>query len=174
MLSTVQPGLVGEAHTLVDDSNVASAYGSGAVDVFATPAMIALMEGAAASCVAPFLPSGSVSVGTRVDVRHLAATPVGVLVTARAELIEVDGRRLVFQVSASDSVEVIGEGTHERMIVDLNRLLARASSKAQVDRSSSKTSSSPSMSTYRAPVCSQPLDHQPAQERLVGVDPTRS
>jgi predicted thioesterase len=105
MLSTVQLGLVGEAHTLVDDSNVASAYGSGAVDVFATPAMIALMEGAAASCVAPFLPSGSVSVGTRVDVRHLAATPVGVLVTARAELIEVDGRMYAFR----DGAESVGE-----------------------------------------------------------------
>jgi fluoroacetyl-CoA thioesterase len=125
----IQPGLVGEAQTVVDSHNVASAYGSGSIDVFATPAMIALMENAARACVDQHLPQGSVSVGTRVDVRHLAATPMGAPVTARAELVEVDGRRLVFRVTASDPAETIGDGTHERAIVDAARLVARASAK---------------------------------------------
>jgi fluoroacetyl-CoA thioesterase len=126
----VQPGLVGEAQTVVDSHNVASAYGSGSIDVFATPAMIALMENAARACVDQHLPQGSISVGTRVDVRHLAATPVGAPITARAELIEVDGRRLVFRVTASDPAETIGDGTHERAIVDAARLVARAKAKS--------------------------------------------
>ena len=126
----LQPGQVGEARITVDASNVASAYGSGCIDVFATPAMIALMENAARACVDPHLADGSVSVGTRVDVRHLAATPIGLVVEARAELIQVDGRRLVFRVTATDPTEVVGEGTHERMIVDSTRLLARANAKS--------------------------------------------
>ena len=130
-VANVQPGLVGEATTRVSDSNVASAYGSGAIEVFATPAMIGLMEGAAARAVAAQLPQGSITVGTRVDVRHLAATPLGGEVRARAELVEVDGRRLVFHVEAFDATEKIGEGTHERAIVDHERLLARARAKAQ-------------------------------------------
>jgi fluoroacetyl-CoA thioesterase len=126
----VQPGLVGEAKTLVSGSNVASAYGSGAVEVFATPAMIALMEGAASRAVQAALPEGSITVGTRVDVRHLAATPPGAEVRARAELLQIDGRRLVFRVEAFDQDEKIGEGTHERAVVDRERLLARARAKS--------------------------------------------
>jgi fluoroacetyl-CoA thioesterase len=128
--SELQLGLIGEAHVAVDATNLASAFGSGSVDVFATPAMIALMENAARACVDRLLPAGSISVGTRIDVRHLAATPPGVEVDARAELIEVDGRRLVFRVTASDPTETIGEGTHERTIVDAARLLSRASLKS--------------------------------------------
>ena len=94
--------------------------------MFATPAMIALMEGAAARSVQPLLPDGSVTVGTRIDVRHLAATPIGVEVRARAELSEIDFRRLVFRVECFDVTEKVCEGTHERMIVDTARLLARA------------------------------------------------
>jgi fluoroacetyl-CoA thioesterase len=126
----LQPGLIGEAHATVDATNLASAYGSGSVDVFATPAMIALMENAARACVDRLLPPGSISVGTRVDVRHTAATPPGVEVNARAELIEIDGRRLVFRVSASDATEPIGDGTHERMIVEAARLVSRAAAKS--------------------------------------------
>jgi predicted thioesterase len=126
----LRPGLTGEARTVVDASNIASAYGSGSIDVFSTPAMIGLMENAARNCVDPNLPSGSITVGTRVDVRHLAATPVGMTVVARAELTQVDGRRLVFTVTASDGSETIGDGTHERAIVDAARLLARASAKS--------------------------------------------
>ncbi|MDQ3811847.1 MAG: thioesterase family protein [Chloroflexota bacterium] len=125
-----RPGLIGEAETIVDRAQLASSYGSGLIDVFATPAMIALMEQAAQASVEHVLAPGATSVGTHVEVRHLAATPLGMHVRARAELIEVDGRRLLFRVSAADAVETIGQGTHERAIVDSARLLARASAKS--------------------------------------------
>jgi fluoroacetyl-CoA thioesterase len=126
---TLQPGLVGEAHSTVDASNVASAVGSGGLDVFSTPSMIALMENAARSAVEPVLAADQTTVGVRVDVRHLAATPAGQQVRAHAELIELDGRRLIFRCEAFDAHEKIGEGTHERMVVDPARLLARAHAK---------------------------------------------
>ena len=116
---------------VVGQGHLASTYGSGSIDVLATPAMIALMEGAAARAVQPSLPAGQITVGTRVDVRHLAATPLGVEVRVRAELLEIDGRRLVFRVEAFDPQDKIGEGTHERTIVDPARLLARARTKAE-------------------------------------------
>ena len=125
----LEVGLVGEARVAVDRSNVASTFGAGNVDVFATPAMIALMENASANAVDHLLPAGSVTVGTAVDVRHLAATPIGLEVRARAEVVQVDGRRLVLRVEAFDPVEKVGEGTHERAVVDLQRLLARAAAK---------------------------------------------
>ena len=130
-MEQLHAGLVGEARTLVDQSNLAGTWGSGQVAVFATPAMIGLMEGAAVAAVDHLLPTGSVTVGTQVDVKHLAATPAGLEVTARAELLEVDGRRLSFRVEAFDPVEKIGEGTHQRMIVDLQRLLDRAQGKGR-------------------------------------------
>jgi fluoroacetyl-CoA thioesterase len=130
MAEELRPGLVGEARTTVDEAKLASYFGSGGVDVYATPAMIALLENAAINAVDPLLPDGSCSVGSLIEVRHLAATPPGVEVRARAELIEVDGRRLRFHVEAFDSVDRIGEGSHERVVVDLERLLARARAKA--------------------------------------------
>jgi predicted thioesterase len=129
--SGLRAGLVGEVDTIVEQRLLASAWGSGGIDVYSTPAMIALMENAARACVEAMLPSGSITVGTHVDVRHLAATPPGVRVRARAELLEVDGRRLVFRVTASDPTETIGEGTHERSIVDPARLVARATGKTR-------------------------------------------
>jgi predicted thioesterase len=126
---TLTPGLVGEVHATVDASMLASALGSGAVQVFSTPSMIALMENAAARAVEGVLPPGQTTVGTRLDVRHLAATPLGLKVRARAELREVDGRKLTFTVEAFDSQEKIGEGTHERVVVDPTRLIARAAAK---------------------------------------------
>jgi fluoroacetyl-CoA thioesterase len=125
----LRPGLVGEASIIVDSTNLATAFGSGAIDVFATPALVALMEQAASLAVEPALAAGMITVGTRVDVRHLAATAAGDTVRARAELVEIDRRRLVFRVEAFDSVERVGEGTHERMIVDRQRLLERAHAK---------------------------------------------
>jgi predicted thioesterase len=127
----LRAGLVGEADAVVEQQLLASAWGSGGIEVYSTPAMIALMENAARACVEPMLPTGSITVGTRVDVRHLAATPAGARVRARAELVEIDGRRLVFRVTATDPSEIIGEGTHERAIVDPARLLARAAAKAR-------------------------------------------
>jgi fluoroacetyl-CoA thioesterase len=126
----LQPGLVGEAHIVVGPSDLASAIGSGRLDVFGTPAMLGLIELAAVNAVDHLLPEGSITVGTRLDVQHLAPSPLGVAVRARAELVGVEGRRLAFRVEAFDSVDKIGDGTHERAIVDASRLLARAAAKS--------------------------------------------
>ncbi len=117
----LETGIMGEASIEVTEDLTAAALGSGNVNVFSTPAMIALMEEAAVKSLTGRLEEGQTSVGTSLTVKHLAATPVGVSVKAQATLIEIDGRRLVFEVSASDSYEKIGEGTHERFIVDLAR-----------------------------------------------------
>src|SRR5215207_4282158 len=100
---TLAVGLIGEVSGVVEGPLLASAVGSGGLDVFSTPAMIALMENAARSAVESLLPPDQATVGVRLDVRHLAATPAGDEVRARAELVEVDGRRLVFRVEAFDS-----------------------------------------------------------------------
>lgn len=123
------PGLRAEATTVVSPENTAAAVGSGGVEAFATPAMIALMEKAALQAVATELEAGDVTVGTMVHVRHLAATPIGQRVRATAELIAVDGRRLLFAVEAYDEVQKIGEGQHERVIVNLERFLSRLNKK---------------------------------------------
>ena len=130
---TLAPGLVGELTASVDHSMLARSIGSGGLDVFSTPSLIALMEHAARNAVEHLLPADQLTVGVRVDVRHLAATPLGAPVSARAELIEVAGRRLVFRVEAFDPQEIIGEGTHGRAIVDPARLLARAAAKLPQD-----------------------------------------
>jgi len=127
--AALQPGLVGEAQTVVVPENTAQHMGSGNVAVFATPAMIALMEQAAVNAVTPHLPPGWQTVGVHVDVRHLAATPLGLTVTARAELLKVEGRRLTFRVTAHDGRELIGEGMHERALIDLARFQARIAAK---------------------------------------------
>ncbi|HZS79530.1 MAG TPA: thioesterase family protein [Ktedonobacteraceae bacterium] len=118
-------GLTGEATTTVVHENTAAAVGAGGVEVFATPMMIALMENASWRAVADHLEPGYVTVGTRVDVRHLAATPLGQQVRATAKLLEIDGRRLVFEVEAFDEQRKIGEGQHERFIVNLERFLKK-------------------------------------------------
>lgn len=131
MAGELRPGLVGEAETVVGPADLASAMGSGGIDVYGTPAMIALMEAAAIRAVDHLLPEGSATVGTRLDVRHLAPTPPGATVQARAELTEVNGRRLTFRVEAFDGTDKIGEGTHERATVEIARLVARAEAKAR-------------------------------------------
>lgn len=122
-------GLTGEAIVTVGAELTARHMGSGAVGVFATPEMVRLMERAAVNALAPRLAAGQQSVGTLVNVRHLAATPLGATVTARAELIAVDGRRLTFRVSASDGIDTIGEGLHERALIDLARFEQKAEAK---------------------------------------------
>ncbi len=119
------PGLTGEATTTVTHENTAASVGAGGVEVFGTPMMIALMENAAWRAVVDNLDEGDVTVGTVVHVRHLAATPVGQQVRATAELIEIEGRRLVFNVEAYDENRKIGEGQHERFIVNLERFIQR-------------------------------------------------
>ena len=101
----------GEARTRVSEDNTAIRFGSGSVDVFGTPAMIALMEEAAINAVDSKLPEGYATVGTELNIKHLAATPIGMNVTARAELLEVEGRRLTFRIEAFDELEKIGEGS---------------------------------------------------------------
>jgi fluoroacetyl-CoA thioesterase len=118
-------GMRGEASLVVGEAQTAAAFGAGGVRVFGTPVMIGLMENAAWQLVQPELPAGESTVGTLVNVRHLAATPVGGHVVATAELIEIDGRRLVFKVSAHDDTQLIGEGIHERFRIVLERFLAR-------------------------------------------------
>lgn len=113
----------------VTSENTAVKYGSGGVSVYATPAMIGLMEGTCLAAVDPYLPEGMATVGTQLNIKHLAATPVGMNVWAEAELIEIAGKRLVFQVEAFDDKEKIGEGTHERYIIDLKKFLQKTESK---------------------------------------------
>ena len=108
-----------------------SLMGSGALEVLATPSMIALMEGTAQEAVQSLLEDGQGTVGTRIDVRHLAATPVGMEVTCTAEVTEVDRRRIVFTVKAMDEKEVIGEGIHERFVIDNEKFFAKCRQKLE-------------------------------------------
>ena len=116
-----QPGDVGRVESVVDESMIAAAVGSGSVQGLSTPTMIALMEGAAIAAIADSLEPGTSSVGTHIDVRHLAPTPVGMRVVAEARVVEVDRRRISFAVSAFDAAGPIGEGTHDRFLVDASR-----------------------------------------------------
>jgi fluoroacetyl-CoA thioesterase len=129
-MTILQPGLSAESTMIVQAKYTAGHLGSGGVDVLATPIMIGLMEDAARRAVDPLLEPGQMSVGVNLNVTHLAATPVGLRVTARAELTAVDGRRLTFKVEAFDEKEKIGDGTHTRAIIDLNRFMAKARDKA--------------------------------------------
>ncbi len=114
---------------MVTDLNTAKSVGSGSLPVYATPAMLALIEKASCVALEGVLNDGETSVGTLLNVKHLAATPVGMQVTATAELIERDGRRLVFKVSASDESGLIGEGTHERFVVFSEKFIEKTYSK---------------------------------------------
>ena len=107
----------------------AAAVGSGTLNVYATPAMIALIEETAWKSVAPYLEEGQSTVGTRLDVSHVAPTPLGMTVRCETELTEVDGRRLVFAVNVYDKAGLIGKGTHERFIIMSEKFQAKADSK---------------------------------------------
>ena len=122
-------GIKGTQTVTVANDNTAAAMGSGTLAVFSTPAMIALMEKTAYISVQDALDEGMGSVGTLLNVKHVAATPVGMTVTCESELVEVDGRRLVFTVKAFDEVGLIGEGTHERFIVQNEKFLAKTNAK---------------------------------------------
>ena len=123
-------GLKGAAELIVGEQHTAPKVGSGRVHVLATPVMINLIEAAALAAVEHLLPAGQQSLGTHLDVRHFAATPVGMRVSAEAELIRIDGRLLTFRVCASDATELIGDGTHERVVVTLARFDERVRKKA--------------------------------------------
>ena len=125
----LKAGIIKEITEKVTDKNTAKTMKSGELNVYATPAMIALMEQAAYTSVADELEEGQGSVGTLMNVKHISATPVGMEVTAKSELVEVDGRRLVFQVEAFDERGKIGEGEHERFIVNNVKFQQKADSK---------------------------------------------
>ena len=127
----IQTGLTCKKKITVTPEMTAAAMGSGALEVLATPSMIALMEGTAQEAVQNLLEDGQVTVGTRIDVRHLAATPVGMEVTCTAEVTEVDRRRIVFTVKAKDEKEVIGEGIHERFVIDNEKFFAKCRQKLE-------------------------------------------
>ena len=127
----LETGIRGKQSVEVVHENTAAVVGSGLLEVFATPMMIALMEKTACESVEPYLEEGQGTVGTELNVKHTAATPVGMTVTCETELIEVDRRRLVFAVKAYDNVGPVGEGTHERFIIDNEKFFAKASAKGK-------------------------------------------
>lgn len=128
-MKELTPGIKGKQELTVTEQDTAKVYGSGTLEVFGTPAMIALMEKTALTSIEPFLEDGEGSVGTALDVRHTAATPVGMTVICESELIEVDRKRLVFRVSARDETGAIGEGTHERFVIVNDRFMEKANAK---------------------------------------------
>jgi len=128
---SVTVGLKGRAETVVTDANTAQAACSGALPVFGTPFMCALMEEAAWKSIAPHLEAGQSTVGTRLNVSHDSATPVGMKVWAESEVVEVDGKRRVLKVSAFDEKGLIGQGTHQRFIVTDERFLAKTAQKLE-------------------------------------------
>ena len=125
-------GLNAEKKEAVTNANTAIAYGSGGLAVYATPAMIGLMEGASLAAVDPRLPSGFATVGIKVEIEHLAATPLGMNITATAELIGIEGRKLIFTVNAHDDKEIIGTGRHERFIIDAAKFTSKTEQKKNV------------------------------------------
>jgi fluoroacetyl-CoA thioesterase len=127
----IQPGMKREESFQVEDENTAIQVGSGATRVLATPWMIAFMERVSHRLLVERLPSGSSSVGVLVNVRHLAPTPVGSRVRVLTEVQEVEGARVTFQVQAWDEHEKIGEGQHQRMVIDEERFLRRVNAKTQ-------------------------------------------
>ena len=127
----VQPGLSAEAEIEVGETHTAVHLGSGSIAVYATPALVALMENAAVKALEDRLPEGQTTVGGQIDVRHLAATPVGMKVRARAELLEVSGRKLTFRVQAWDEVELIGKADHVRFIIEEGKFIERVANKAK-------------------------------------------
>jgi fluoroacetyl-CoA thioesterase len=130
-LTPIRPGLTGTASLVVAAEHTAPRVGSGRIAVLATPVMINVIEAAALAAVEHLLPEGHQSLGIRLDVRHFAATPVGLTVTATAEVTEVDGRTITFRVEARDDREVIGEGTHERVVVNVARFDDRVQRKVR-------------------------------------------
>jgi fluoroacetyl-CoA thioesterase len=128
-LTQIQPGQHGVAKLLVTEAETAPKIGSGRVHVLATPVMINLMEAAALAAIEHLLPKGYQSLGIRLDVTHHAATPVGMLVTATARVVAVEGRTIRFAVEARDEKEVIGAGTHERVVVNVARFDERVQRK---------------------------------------------
>ena len=127
----LETGIKGTKTVTVNEANTAKTMGSGTLDVFATPALIALMEETCWRSVADQLEDGCGTVGTLLEIRHTAPTPIGMDVTCESELVEVDGRRLVFTVQAHDAKGRVGEGRHERFVIQNEKFQAKANAKRE-------------------------------------------
>lgn len=124
-------GMSAKTELTVELKDTAFAFGSGGVKVLATPMMVSIMENAALKAVDYNLPEGYATVGTHLDVKHIAATPVGMKVSAEAELIKVEGKKLLFKILAHDEKEKIGEGTHSRYIIQINSFIEKTNEKTR-------------------------------------------
>ena len=133
-MDEIIPGLTAELEHIVTDADSASKWGSGLVPVFSTPALVGLMESAAVAALTGHQAPGQTTVGAHIDVHHMAATPVGMQVRARAELTAVEGRKLVFKIQAWDEVELIGEANHERFVIDEAKFTGRVQAKGKQPR----------------------------------------
>ena len=133
-LTLITAGQTGTAQLTVGPEHTAPFVGSGRIAVLATPVMINLIETAALNAVEHLLPAGHQSLGIQIDVSHVAATPVGLRVTAAAEVLRVEGRTITFRVDARDEVEAIGGGTHQRVVVSVARFDERAQRKVRTER----------------------------------------
>ncbi len=129
-LSRLSVGMTGSASMLVTEERLATRVGSGNVPVFASPMLVAVMEAASVDCLDGVLPEDHQSLGVHLDVTHTAPTPIGLTVTATATLKAIDGRKVTFDLSATDGVERIGSGVHTRIIVDTARFMARIAAKS--------------------------------------------
>ena len=127
----VSAGQTATATVLVTESNIAKTMKSGSLDVFATPAMFALMEEAAQAAVQPYLEDGEGTVGISLSITHEAPTPLSATVTAKATVSAVEGRKITFDIEASDGVGIIGRGTHERFVINNEKFMAKVHSRAK-------------------------------------------
>ena len=125
----IQIGMIGQVETLVEKEDTAQQVGSGDLLVYATPCMVALMEGAACEAIAEGLSEGETSVGTELNIQHVSATPVGLEVYAKAEVTAVEGKVITFQVEAFDEAGTIGKGTHKRVVINAQRFLEKTYAK---------------------------------------------
>jgi len=134
LILEIAPGTIGTSSLLVGDEHTAPRIGSGQIHVLATPVMINLFEAAALAACEHLLPAGHQSLGTHLDVSHVAATPVGMRATATAEVLSVEGRTIKFRLKAEDERDVIGEGTHERVVVNVAKFDLRVQEKTALIR----------------------------------------
>ncbi len=125
----MEVGLKNKQQITVTKKDTAIEYGSGSLEVYATPAMAALIENTAMNSVSPFLGEGEATVGTLLNIKHLSASPVGSIITCETELTEIDGRRLVFKTTVSDNKGLIGEGVHERFVIKTEKFMLKAKDK---------------------------------------------
>jgi len=129
MNDDIHIGIKGSGSCMVNKDNTAKTMESGDLDVFATPSMIALIEKTASNIVKPFLEEGKGTVGTMIQVNHTAATPIGVSVNCKCELVAIDNRKLTFNATVYDEFDIIGSGTHERFIIDNSKFMEKANKK---------------------------------------------